>query len=182
MTVLTGNEITDLKVEINTAAIWNDVRVMLPSYGYTLELKDDGWHKYPVDLVARSTDGASINKYGRRTKTQSKHVIEQGFAEAYCDSEIEKYKEPAAQIDMNLIGSNATNILMALTARVAQQISYQYTPAGLAATGLVDNLTLDVDMDGVPRLTLNISEVRSLDLLDWFIIDTDLIDGMYVIG
>jgi len=176
MTILTGAELTDLKTEINTADIWNDVRVMLPSYEYTLELKDDGWHKYPVDLVARSTDGASISKYGRRTKTQSKHVIEQAFAEAYCEGEVAKCKEPVTKVELKVIGSNHANIITALTTRVAQQINYQYAPAGLNDIGSVDNLVMDVDLEGVPRLTLNLTEVGPLELFNLFEVDIDTVD------
>jgi len=182
MTTFTGADLTGLKTEINTSDIWNDVRVMLPSYDYTLELKDDGWHKYPVDLVARSTDGASINKYGRRTKTQSKHVIEQAFAEAYCEGEVAKCKEPVAKVELQLMGSNDANIIATLTTRVARQINYQYTPAGLNDTGSIDNLVLDVDLDGIPRLTLNITQSSEMELTGLFEVDIDAVDGTDVIG
>lgn len=177
MITLTGSELTDLKTELDIADVWNDVRVMLPSYETTLELLEDGWHRYPVDLVARATDGPSISKYGRRTKTQNKHVIEQYFAEAYCEGEVSKYKEPVTRVEMKLLGSNAANIIMALTARAAGQVAYQYSPLGLSAIGMVNSAVLDVDLDGIPRLTLSAHEISAQDLLEWFHVDVDTIDN-----
>lgn len=182
MITITDSELADLKVELNTAEIVNDVQVLLPSYTYTLELKDDGWHKYPVDLVARATDGQSINKYGRRSKIQNKHVIEAAFADAYCAGEIEKYKEPTGLVSANLIGHNDANIIRALTARAGQGVIYQDEVAGLDNTGRIDSVTFDVELGGIPRLALEISQVRALDLLDWFVIGTDVLNGSHVIG
>lgn len=175
MITLTGSELTDLKTEVDIADVWNDVRVMLPSYETTLELLNDGWHRYPVDIVARATGGPSISKYGRRTKTQSKHVIEQAFAEAYCEGEVAKYKEPVATVEMKVIGSNAANVIIALTARAAGQLAYQYSPLGLSAIGVVDSAVLDVDLDGILRLTLSAHEISAQDLLEWFHVDVDTI-------
>jgi hypothetical protein len=185
MTILTAEEMTDLKTEINVNDIWNDVRVMLPSYETILELLEDGWHRYPVDLVARATDGLSISRYGRRTKTQSKHVIEQLFAESYCEGEIAKLKEPIQRISASMIGSNSANIVKALTLEVSQQIDYLYSPAGLSAWASIDNLTLDIDMDGMPRLSLNLTDNEAtppvdppIPLLNWFNVDVDTIDNI----
>jgi hypothetical protein len=178
MITLTGSELTDLKTELDIADIWNDVRVMLPSYETTLELLEDGWHRYPVDLVARAADGPSISKYGRRTKTQNKHVIEQYFAEAYCEGELAKYKEPVPRAELKVIGSNAAKVITALTARVAGQVAYQYSPLGLIAIGAVDATVLDVDLDGIPRLTLNVHELSAQDLLSWFNVDIDTVDNV----
>ena len=182
MITLTGSEMTDLKTELDIADVWNEARVMLPSYETTLELKEDGWHRYPLDITARAMDGQSISRYGRRTRTQSKHVIEQYFAEAYCAGEVEKYKEPVPLVEIKMVGSNAVNIILALSPRVAGQVTYQYSPLGLNAIGAVDQAVLDVDLDGIPRLELKLHQLSAQDLLDWFIIDTDLIDGDHVIG
>jgi len=182
MITLTGSEMTDLKTELDIADVWNEARVMLPSYETTLELLEDGWHRYPVDIVARATDGPSINKYGRRTRTQSKHVIEQTYAEPYCTGEVAKYKEPVPLVEIKMIGSNAANIILAISPRVAGQVAYQYAPWGLNAIGAVDQAVLDVDLDGIPRLELKLHQLSALDLLNWFIIDTDVIDGDNVIG
>jgi hypothetical protein len=177
MITLTGSELTDLKTEVDIADVWNDVRVMLPSYETTLELLEDGWHRYPVEIVARATDGPSISQYGRRTKTQSKHVIEQYFAESYCEGEVAKYKEPVPRVEMKVIGSNAANVIMALSPRVARQVAYQYSPLGLNAIGAVDTAVLDVDLDGIPRLTLSAHEISAQDLLEWFHVGIDTIDN-----
>ena len=178
MITLTGSELTDLKTEVDIADVWNDIRVMLPSYETTLELLEDGWHRYPVDIVARAMDGPSISKYGRRTKTQSKHVIEQAFAEAYCEGEVAEYKEPIPRVEMKVIGSNSANVITALTARVAEQVAYQYSPLGPSAIGSVDATVLDVDLDGIPRLTLNVHELIAQDLLSWFNVDIDTVDNV----
>ena len=182
MTILT--EMTDLKTELDIADVWNEIRVMLPSYGTTLELLEDGWHRYPVDVSARAVDGQSINRYGRRTKTQSKHVINQSFAESYCQGELVKYKEPIQKINIKLMGGNETNIIKALTLKVAQQVDYLYAPAGLSAWASIDNLTLDIDLDGIPRMELNLTDNDAtapidppVPLLNWFNVDVDLIDN-----
>jgi hypothetical protein len=135
---------------------------MLPSYGYTLELVGQQWFRYPINLQARATDGQSINRYGRRTKTLSKHVPADYYAEAYCEGELAQRKEPIPKTELKLLGIDAANIVTALTRKVAGQISYSYSPAGLNATALIDNFTLDVDLDGIPRLTLNLTDVGPL--------------------
>lgn len=176
MITLTGSELADLKTELDTSDIWNDVRVMLPSYETTLELLEDGWHRYPVDLVARATDGPSISKYGRRTKTQSKHVIEQYFAEAYCEGEVAKYRKPVSKVQLKVVGSTAANIITALTARLAGGVAYQYEQVN--AIGAIDAVVFDVDLDGIPKLDLNVHELSAQDLLDCFNIDVDTVDSI----
>jgi hypothetical protein len=182
LTTLTDSNFLDLKYNLDTNDIWNDVRVMLPSYEYTLELVGATWYKYPVNLQSRSIDGQSINKYGRRTKTQNKHVIDSYFAEAYCDGEVLRYKEPMHRLEVKLVGQDAANIILALNTKISDQLSYINSTSGLNDTGIVDNLTLDIDLDMVPRLTLNLTEATALELLNVFHVDVDLIDGDHVIG
>jgi hypothetical protein len=179
---LTASELTDLKTDLTEKDIWNDIRVMLPSYGYTLELIGGTWYRLPINLQARATDGQSINKYGRRTKTLNKHVTANYYAQSYCEGELAQRKEPMTKVDLKLIGTDATNIITALTAKVATQVSYVLATAGLNDTGIIDNLTLDIDLDGIPRLTLSITEATLTQLADLFHIDVDLIDGAHVIG
>lgn len=162
MTVLTAAELIDLKTEINEVDIWNDVRVMLPSYGYTYELVGQQWFKYPINLQARATDGQSINRYGRRTKTMNKHVIYKEYAEAYCEGVLATCKEPIQKINAKMIGSDNSNTVKALTLKAGQQIDYLYAPAGLSAWATIDNLTLDIDSDGIPRLELNLTDTAPL--------------------
>ena len=179
---LLGSNFVDLKTELNESDIWNDIRVMLPSYGYTLELVGDIWYKYPVNLQARATSGESQLKYGRRTKTLNKHVPANYYAQSYCEGELAQRKEPICKTYIKLLGIDATNIVTALTARVATEISYFYVTAGLNATALIDNLTLDIDLDGIPRLTLNLTDKTAYQLADVFWVDTDSIDGDHVLG
>ena len=189
MTILTESVMVDLQTELDIADVWNEVRVMLPSYETTIELKEDGWHRYPVDLAFRANDGLSISRYGRRTKTQSKHVIEQNFAEAYCAGEVSKYKEPVQRLNVKLIGSNDANMVKALTLKVAQQLDYLYAPAGLSAWASIDNLTLDIDLDGIPRLELNLTDndatvpvVPPVPRHDYFKVGISLVDGTDIVG
>lgn len=185
MTILTGTEMTDLKTEINTNDIYNDIRVMVPSYDYTLvETAPDVWYRYPIDINVREVDSLSINRYGRRTKMQSKQVIGSMFAETYCAGELAKWKEPIQRISTSLIGSNSANIIKALTLKVAQQVDYLYAPVGLSAYASVDNLTLDIDMDGIPRLSLNLTDNEATSPVDppipvtnWFNVDVDRVDN-----
>jgi len=162
MTALTASEITDLKTELNETDIWNDIRVSIPSYGYTLELVGAQWFRYPINLQARATSGESQNKYGRRTKTMNKQVIHQYYAEAYCEGVLEKCKEPIQKAEIKLMGVNDANILTALTVNLAQQINYVYATAGLNNTAEVDSFVLDVDLDGIPRLTLHVTDTAPL--------------------
>ena len=183
--MITGAEMTDLKTELDIADVWNDVRVMLPSYETTIELLEDGWHRYPVDIVARAIDGNSINRYGRRTKTQSKHVIEKSFAEAYCAGELAKYKEPFQRANLSMVG-NATILSM----KIGQPVTYVYAPAFANATAIVDSLTLDIDMDGIPRLSVSLTDATAFELADLFNVRDeegadpilDRIDSVSVIG
>ena len=159
---LSGSNIVDLKTELNETDIWNDIRVSIPSYGYKLELVGAQWFRYPINLQARATDGQSINKYGRRTKTLNKHVPADYYAEAYCEGELAQRKEPIPKTELKLLGVDATNIVTAITTKVAGQISYSYSPAGLNATAVIDRTELDIDLDGIPRLTLNLTDVGPL--------------------
>lgn len=160
MTALT--EMTDLKTTLDTNDIWNDIRVMLPSYGYTLELIDGTWYRLPINLQARATSGESQNKYGRRTRTMSKQVLYEEYAEAYCEGVLEKCKEPIQKAELKLIGVNNANILTALTVNLADQLDYVYATAGLNNTAEVDSFVLDIDLDGIPRLTLNVTDTAPL--------------------
>ena len=188
MTILTATEMTDLKTEVNTNDIYNDIRVMVPSYSYTLvETAPDVWYRYPVSINVREIDSLSINRYGRRTKMQSKQVIGSLFAETYCAGELVKRKEPIQRISVSMIGSNSGNIIKALTLKVAQQIDYLYTPAGLSAWATIDNLVLDIDLDMVPRLSLNMTDNEAITITPpvdppvpvtgWFNVDVDRVDN-----
>ncbi len=182
MTVLVDANFQDLKAELDIAEVWNEARVLLPSYSYTLELQDGVWVRIPEDYSHRYLDGESINKYGRRTKTCNKHVIHSDFGEAYCRSEVDKYKEPSHGINVKLAGVDSPNTILALATKISDRISYINSTSGLNDTGLVDSLQLSIDLDRIPRLTINLTEVRALDLLDWFVIDVDSIDGDHIIG
>ena len=86
-----------------------------------------------------------------------------------------------------MIGSNSANIIKALTLKVSQQVDYLYAPAGLSAWASVDNLTLDIDLDMVPRLSLNMTDNESITITppvdppvpvtDWFNVDVDRVDN-----
>jgi hypothetical protein len=188
MTILTAGEMTDLKTEINTNDVYNDIRVMVPSYSYTLvETAPDVWYRYPIDINVREVDSLSINRYGRRTKMQSKQVIGSMFAETYCAGELVKWKEPIQRIAVSMIGSNSANTIKALTLKVSQQVDYLYAPAGLSAWASVDNLTLDIDMDGIPRLSLNLTDNEAITITPpvdppvpvtaWFNVGVDRVDN-----
>jgi|GEM_PF-6618378 len=183
MTTLIGDDLIDLVLSVDDTEIWNDVRVMVPSYTYTLELLDDGWHKYPVDVVQRNVDSASINKYGRRTKTQKWQVIEQYFAEAYCSGQVLKYKEPMDRAKIKMVGANDANILTGLTARLGQTMTCQVAALDMNHIGYVDHFTLDVDADNIMRIGMNIEELRPLEALYLFHVGIDTVDNAaHVIG
>jgi hypothetical protein len=182
MTTFTDSNLTNLKITYEINDVWNDARVMLPSYDYTLELVGETWIKSPINLQARATDGESINKYGRRTKTLNKPGINSYYAETYCQGAVDRYSEPMHKLDAKLIGKNAANIVLALNTKLSDQVTYINATSELNDTGIIDRLTLDIDLDGIPRLTMNITEARALELLNLFHIDVDLIDGTHVIG
>ncbi len=179
---LNDDNFINLKYDLDDSEIFNDVRVLLPSYSYTLELTGGIWYKIPIDLAQRATNGESINKYGRRCKTQRTHVIGELFAEAYCKGEVEKYHEPMEKLDISIIGDNDTDILTALTIKMSDEVGYINAESHLSNTGLLDRIVLDIQLDQVPRLTLDVTEVRPLDLLGWFIVDVDMIESAKVIG
>lgn len=179
---LSSSTFVDLKTTLDTNDIWNDIRVMLPSYDYTLELIGGTWYKLPINLQARATDGASQLKYGRRTKTLNKQGINSYYAESYCAGELLQRKEPLNKTYMKLLGVNDANIITALTTKIATEVSYIYATAGLNATAIVDNLTLDIDLDGILRLTINTTDLTSYQSTDLFWIDTDSIDGDHLLG
>lgn len=183
MTIIT--EMVDLKTEIKTDDIYNDIRVLVPSYEYTLvETAPEVWYRYPIAINVREVDSLSINKYGRRTKIQNKHVIGSMFAETYCAGELAKLKEPIQRVNVKMIGNTSANIVKTLTLKVAQQVDYLYAPAGLSAWASVDNLTLDIDLDGIPRLTLNLTDNEAtspvdppVPVTDWFNVGMDRVDN-----
>lgn len=178
MTTLT--EFCDLVANLNTEEIWNDIRVMLPSYSYTLSLVGEQWYKYPIDIVARAVDSESIRNYGRRTKTLNKHVINKSYAEYYCESEVAKYKQPYQGLDAKIIGETDSLIVKALTMKLSDSIEYDYSP--FTGTAKVDKLVLDIDLDRLPRLAIGMTDASAIDLLDWFIVGDSEIDGDCVIG
>jgi len=184
MTTLVAGNFIDLKIDLDISEVWNEARVMLPSYSYTYELQGQTWVRIPVDVSQRYVDGASVNKYGRRTQTISKHAIDQSFSEEYCQTKVDKYKEPCNKVDVNLMGKDDadTALVLSLMTKLASQISYIHAPTGLNSTGLIQKLDLNIDLDRVPRLTMTIEEARWLELSSWFIVDTDVIDGVNVIG
>jgi len=179
---LTDNNFIDLDYEVRENDIWNDIRVMVPRYDSEYILVDGVWYRLPIDLVKRSTDGESINKYGRRTKTQKTHVINELFSEAYCEGEVLKRKEPYPKVRVKMIGKDAAEILNILSTGLSQRVNYMNLTSGLNSTGVIDSVQLDIDVDRIPRLTMMIDQLRPLDLLSWFIIDTDVIEGDHVIG
>ena len=179
---LSGSNFVDLKTELNEKDVWNDVRVLLPSYDYTLELVGGTWYKYPITLEARAVSGESINKYGRRTKTLNKHIPYKPYAETYCAGEVDQRKEPLTNIELKMIGVDATNIVTILSTAVNDEISCVLATAGLNSTGIVDSLTLDIDLDQIPRLTMRITDYTTYQSTDLFWIDTDSIDGDHVLG
>jgi hypothetical protein len=129
-------------------------------------------------------DSLSGIKYGRRTKILNKHVIHSSFAEEYCQMEIDKYKDPCNSLDIKMVGEDDTKtaLILNLSTKLSAQISYLQAETGLNDTGVINSLDLDIDLDRIPRLTMTINEVKALDLLDWFRVDIDQIDGVNVIG
>lgn len=182
MTALTDANFIELKTELDIAEVWNEVRVLIPSYSYSYKLVDGVWIRMADDYTQRYTDGDSINKYGRRTKTFNKHVMDSSFGESYCTGEIEKGKTPANKLELRMVGKDDANTVLALATKISDQISYVNAISGLSGTGLVDSVVLDIDLDFIPRMVIGMTEVTAAWLLDWFIIDTDLIDGAHVIG
>lgn len=189
MTMLTASDMVDLKTELNTNDIYNDIRVLVPSYEFTLvETAPEVWYRYPIAINVREIDSLSINRYGRRTKIQNKHVIGSMFAEEYCANELAKLKEPVQKIKANMIGSTPANIVKTLTLKVSQQVDYLYAPAGLSAWASIDNLTLDIDTDGLPRLALNLTDNEAITITppvdppvpvtDWFNVGVDRVDNI----
>jgi hypothetical protein len=176
-TSLTGDNFSDLKTDLDDRDIRNDVRVIVRSYDYTYEQIDGIWYKYPIDLTRRVVDSDSSIRYGRRSKIQNRHVMDEHYADTYCDREIYKGKEPFQRATAKMLGVTDDNITKILTTKVGALVGYQYTPAGLQNTALIDNFTLDVDLDQIPRLTLNLTDANPLDMVDFFNIDVDKIDN-----
>lgn len=184
MTTLVASNLTDLKIDLSINDVWNDIRILLPSYSYTLELQGATWVRIPDDYSQRYADGDSINKYGRRTKILNKHVIDKSFGEEYCYQEAKRRKDPSNRINAKIMGKDDTDTAMCLllATKMSAQVSYIHAASGLNDTGFIEKLELDISLDRIPRLNMTISEVKEWDLLDWFVIGTDTVDGVNVIG
>jgi len=179
--MLTGIDISDLEVSLADTEIFNDARALIPRYEYAFDLSEEPYVAIPVDLVYRMADQDSINKYGRRTRIQKYHVMEQAFAEAYCAGTLDRYHEPMHKLRSRLIGK-AENLLKILSFKVSDQVTFLHAPCGLNDTFILDSLAFEVDTSRVPILEVMLTEARPLELLDVFHIDADLIDGEHVIG
>jgi len=178
MTTLNEENFADLKIDLDIAQVWNDIRVLLPSYSYTLELQGSTWIKIPDDYSQRYVEGASVNKYGRRTRTLNKHVIDRSFGEEYCHSEADKSCEPLNRLDIKLVGKDPENIAICLllAASLSSQVSYMHEAIGLDNTGMIEKVDLDIDLDRIPRLNMTMSEIQP-QISDWLIVDSGHVDG-----
>jgi len=184
MTTLIAAELLDLKVDLDIADVLNDVRVLLPSYSYTLVLVGAIWYKIPIDVSQCYTDGASINNYGRRTKIYNRHVIDSSFSEEFCHVKTDASKDPCNRVDMNMAGQTDAEmaLILDLATKPNAQVSYLHAATGLNDTGVIESLDLDIDLDLIPRLKTTVREVKALDLLDWFTVGVSLVGGPDVVG
>jgi len=177
----------DLELTLDDTEIFNDLRVMIPHYYYDLSYIDLGGGNYQSvvtwrDLIYQSLDGPSVNKYGRRTKTQKFHVMDASFQEAYCENNKQKYAEPLQKAKAKIIGSDEFKIIQCLNTRLSEQYVLDNPVMELNDTFRVDSIILEIRPNQAPVLSLGLGEVQALELENLFIIDTDLIDGGHVIG
>jgi hypothetical protein len=182
MTTL-NNNMVDIKYQLDVQNISNDVRFVFPHYAYRLDYTDPGNPVLmPVDGQIVSVDQDSIEKYGRRTNIIKFCMAGESYWADGCAHTLRRYKEPIPTANITITGSDATNVVDCLSAGISDQNTIILTDMGLNDTFWVDGYTLKVREDMVPTITMNLIEVRDYELLNLFIIDTDLIDSEAVIG
>jgi hypothetical protein len=183
MTILT--EFKDLVFSYDDTEIFNDLRVQIPNYNYELSYIDVGngnWQSVVKwrDLVYISLDSDSLNKYGRRTKLQKYHVMDESFQEAYCENNKQLYAEPKGKLEATLLGKH---IAEGLGAKLSQPFNIIAAALGLDTVCMPNAITIEVmPRIPVPMITISFDDTVALQTGNLFVIDTDLIDGEHVIG
>jgi hypothetical protein len=178
---MTLDELNNLEVSLDDAEILNDLRVVIPHYFYNIEYDGETPIVTYIDLVGQSVGWESIRKYGRRTKIQKYQVMNAEFEEAYCENNKQKYAEPLQKATAKIIGSTDEKIAQCFGFELSQQHTLVNSDMELNDTFRVDNIVLEI-RDGNPVVTLGLGECGALELINLFVIDTDLIDGENVIG
>lgn len=182
MTTLTNY--TDLKYQIDDKEVFNDIRVIMFHYAWDADLTTvPPYTFYPIDLQYVASDTDSINRYGRRTKLLKQAVPNINYGQPCCESNLDKFKEPMAITKTSFIGDNDTITAQCLGFDISEQYTLVDTTMGLNDTFWVDRMSLEVNfITRVPKLTLNLTEARALELLELFKVDAGHIDGPEVIG
>lgn len=182
MTVITNANLIDLKIDLDIEDVWNEIRVLIPSYSWTYELIGEVWVKIADDYSQRYLDSESMNKYGRRTKTFNKQVMDSSFGEEYCYAEAERLKDPRTNIEFKIVGRNDTEIPIIFGMDLSDHVSCLESTSGFDGTGFVGSIVIDIDLDKIPRATIKMEEVAALDLLNWLRVDDGHVDGPEVVG
>ena len=136
-------------------------------------------------LTVRSTDETSIAKYGRRvmnlvwpmgqTQEQTQSLID-----AYKD----RYSEPVCFASMTLEGSTDAKITQILGIDIDDKHQFIHPGLDMDEEFFINNLSVTLNREGTGILTgtFGLEQVRTMEELTYFIINTSLIGSAHVIA
>lgn len=191
-------DLKNLELTLDDSEIFNDLRVMVPRYGYNI-LTPGAYNQLPggytyawvwggdsidlqyFDLVYRSLQSDSAAMYGRRTKVYKYHAMDASFAEGWAEACKQKFAGPRSKAKAVVIGADDERIVKCLSAKISDLENLTLAEAELDGDFYVDRIILDIRPSHI-SMGLEMREADPLQNLALFIVDTDVLDGAKVLG
>lgn len=136
-------------------------------------------------LTVRSTDETSTRKYGRRVMNLVWPLGQtQEQTQSLIDSYKDRYCEPVCFASMALEGSTDARITQILGMDIDDKHEIIHPGLDMDKEFFVNNLNVTLNREGTGLLTatFGLEQVRDMEELTFFIIDSSLIGGTHVIS
>lgn len=147
-------------------AITNNASVII----YITLLKARGTYYDDLTKLSRkSEDSTSQTAYQKRSlEIDGKYLTDADKAQDFCDYAIARYKDPQAEVSIELVNKNSTLLTQILTREISDRITVQNTKLGLDKDFLIDKMGHDIIEGGkFHRCTWHLVDATNEDFWCW---------------
>lgn len=130
-------------------------------------------------LTVRAIDETSIKKYARRVMNLTwPQGADEAEMQMIADACLARYKEPWPVLHVTIQGKNDALATQIFTREISDVISVICDKLGLASTDFfIDRISIRDSAVGIPVCTWMLTGQRDEEVVGYFVIDTDFIDG-----
>ena len=138
---------------------------------------------YTKNIIIRTIDSTSIDKYGRRTMNLTWPLGQtQQQMESLIAGYLALYKDPKPYTSMILAGTTDALILQILTRKVSEAITVISSRLGLNGDFFICNVDISHDTEGLLIGNYLLEEISTIQSVPLFILDTSELDGIHILG